>query len=75
MARRLEARLARRFPDADQAQEELIAMGVAINDKRRTWRFQAPKVAGSLIQPDEPRGALMSSDALTLTHRLGVELR
>ena len=52
MARRLEARLARRFPDADQAKEELIAMGVAINDKRRTWRFQAPKVAGSLIQPD-----------------------
>jgi len=39
LAKRLNAKLARRFNDADKCRDELKAMGVKLNDKTREWQY------------------------------------
>ena len=48
IARRLAARLTRQFDVADTTKAELGRLGVYMDDKRRTWRFDPPKDYGPL---------------------------
>ena len=46
LARRMEKKMAREFREADALQGALRALGVEVDDKRRTWRVAYPDDGG-----------------------------
>lgn len=70
LARRVVMKKARDFDAADAIQAELLAMGVWVNDKTRTWEASIAATGGYTLKGEQPAGVDAAAVEGMLARRL-----